>query len=111
MDRKELINNYKERKITGGVYKIINTKTNMYLLSSAVNLEGANNRFNFAKATGTCIEFKLQKDWDKYSSEIFIFEIVESINKKTEQDDKGFAEDVKVLEEMWREKFGSEKEY
>lgn len=111
MDRKEIIQEYKNRKITGGVYRILNTKTNKFLLGSTKNLQGIINRFNFSKSTDSCVEMKLENEWKKYKAESFIIEILEQIDKKPEQEEKEFADDIKTLEEIWREKLGTENEY
>lgn len=104
MNRKEIIAKYKERPVTGGVYRIINTKTGKYLLTSDIDLKACENLFNFSVATGSCVKMKLQKDWDKFGGKAFTFEVLDELKKKPDQELKDFAEDLKTLEEMWRDR-------
>lgn len=85
MNKKELIARYKARPVTGGVFKIRNTQNGRYLLASGIDIKGDRNRFNFSVATGSCVHMKLQKDWNTFGP-------------------KAFAEDLKMLEQMWRER-------
>jgi hypothetical protein len=43
--KKEIINEYKQRKTTGGVYKITNTVNGKYILKAEVDLQSFQNRF------------------------------------------------------------------
>jgi hypothetical protein len=106
--RKELTLAYKERKVVGGVYQIVNTQNSNFLLASTADLQGAQNRFDFAQKTGSCIHFKLQKDWAEFGPSAFKFEILEELEKKEDQSPKEFQEDLKVLQEMWAEKRSAE---
>jgi len=103
-DRKELKQAYKERKITGGVFIIKNNINGRILLDSAINIIGSKNRFDFSKATGSCVNLKLASDWKEFGKDAFTFEILEEIEKKEDQTEKDFGEDVKLLEEIWMEK-------
>lgn len=106
MNKKELIARYKQRPITGGVFRIVNTKTGKYLLASDIDIRGSRNRFNFSVSTGSCVQMKLQKDWDDFGAGAFVFEILEELEKNSEQELNAFREDLNLLEEMWREKLG-----
>lgn len=103
-DKKQLRQMYRERRITGGVYAIYNTQNGKRLLQSTADIEGSKNRFVFAQSTGTCISLKLQRDWEKSGPAAFSFEVLEELEKKPEQTEREFAEEVKLLEELWREK-------
>lgn len=103
--RKELRNEYKERKTTGGVIKITNTVNGHYYLSGEINAGRFQNRFEFAQATGSCVLTKLQNEWNQYGGSAFVFEILEEIEMKADQTTKEFKEDLNVLAEMWAEKF------
>lgn len=103
--RKELQNEYKERKTTGGVIKITNTVTGRYYLSGEINAGRYKNRFEFAQATGSCVLTKLQNEWNTYGGKAFVFEILEEIDMKEDQTTKEFKEELEVLEDLWAEKF------
>jgi hypothetical protein len=111
-DRKKILRSeYKERKTTGGVFKITNTINGRYVLQGEINVQRFRSRYDFALKTGSCVLNKLQEEWIKYGAEAFTFEILEEIDKNDTQTEKEFKEDVKLLEEMWAEKFDSEKAY
>ncbi|UNC91333.1 GIY-YIG nuclease family protein [Candidatus Contubernalis alkaliaceticus] len=109
--KKELILEYKSRKISGGVYKITNTANGWYWLKADLNIQGQKNRFEFSKKTNSCVLLRLKKDWDQYGSQAFTFEILEEIEMKDTQTLKEFKDDLLVLEEMWAERFDAEKSY
>ena len=110
-NRKEQIRAYKERRLTGGVLKITNRSTGRYLLLGETNLQGSRNRFAFSVATNTCIYAKLREDWNRYGADSFSFEILEEIEKKEDQTDEQFREDVKILADLWRENEPSDLDY
>lgn len=109
--RKELISEYKNRKISGGVFRIINTVTGKYILKNAVDLKGSENLFNFSLQTNFCFDPRAKKDWDEFGSKSFAFEVLEEIDMNEDQSPKEFKEDLKALEELWREKLDPLKEY
>lgn len=109
--KREKILVYKERKIVGGVYCIKNTVNGKMLVQSAVDLHGAKNRFVFAQQTNYVPHFKLQEDWQTVGKDAFVFEVLEELEKKDEQNPKEFAEDVKTLEELWCDKLEKAVQY
>jgi hypothetical protein len=102
--KKELIAQYKGREIIGGVYAIKNTLNNKLLLRAAVDLKGSKNRFEFSLKTGSCVDMKLQNDWNKQGGEQFVFEVLEEFKKDETQTEEGYKADIEVLREMWIEK-------
>ena len=109
--RKKLINEYKQLKQSGGIYKITNSLSGMYLLGHTSDLRGIQNRFNFSVSTGSCIHPKLQKDWKEFGGKTFTFDILESIEKKEDQSQDEFIDDLKTLEQIWHGKFDTSNEY
>jgi hypothetical protein len=100
---------YKERTMLGGVYRIRNSANGKFLLQSSADLQGSRNRFLFAQQTDMYPHLKLRSDWQEYGRDAFVFEVLEELEKKKDQTADEFAEDVKTLEELWREKVnGSE---
>ncbi|MEW5920577.1 MAG: GIY-YIG nuclease family protein [Bacillota bacterium] len=102
--RKALLLAYKDRKVFGGVYKITNTSNNRFWLNTAISVQGDKKRFEFSQKTNSCVFPSLQKDWNEYGAEAFVFEILEEIEIKNTQTTREFKEDLKVLGEIWREK-------
>ncbi|MDF2865312.1 MAG: nuclease family protein [Clostridia bacterium] len=100
-DKKEIINEYKNRKQIGGICKITNTVINKIFIFTAPDIEASRNRFEFSKKTNSCINIKLQNDWNKYGSDSFTFEVIEELEKNTEKDAKQFSEDLNELLEIY----------
>jgi hypothetical protein len=111
LSRKEMLRAYKEAKQTGGIYVIRNVKTGTMLLQSTRTIEKAANLLSFAKMTGSCVHPLVADDWSRYGADAFELEILEKLDKKETQTDAEFAEDIRALEELWREKLGAEKLY
>src|SRR4030042_1872050 len=112
MDRKKtLINEYKQGKIIGGIYRVTNTHNGMYLLDYATNLQAKQNMFNFMVSSGSCLDYKLKKDWAVLGGKAFIFEILEALEKKKEQTQDEFIDDLKMLEQLWSERLDSSTRY
>ena len=102
--RKALARQYKERIKLGGVYLIRNTLTGKLLLEATTNLQGSKNRFAFAQSTGSCIDLKLQADWDRQGSADFVLEVLEELDMGEGQSDADFKKDILLLKELWLEK-------
>jgi hypothetical protein len=102
-DRKSLIREYKERKITAGVFQIRNSATGRVLLGSSLNLEGWSNRHKFQLAAGLHPNRGLQKDWNESGSEKFVFEVLEEV-KVSDDPDFSVEDELTLLEEIWWEK-------
>ncbi len=100
--RKELINEYKARKLHGGVYRITNTLSGKYLIGSAANLKSVQNRFQFAQTTGSTFHYKLKKDWEESGAQAFRFDVLEELKQQPDQSPTAFLEELEILEQLWR---------
>ncbi len=109
--KKDRLAQYKQRTITGGVAAVKNTANGKILLISAVDLHGCRNRFEFSQKMGGCMHMQLQDDWKKYGTEVFSFEVLEQLEKKDTQTAEEFSDDIKTLEQLWREKLASDRLY
>ncbi|MCX6001776.1 MAG: GIY-YIG nuclease family protein [Chloroflexi bacterium] len=109
--RKTLINEYKQGKIIGGIYRVTNTRNGMYLLDHATNLQSKQNSFNFMVSSGSCLDYRLKEDLTAFGDKAFIFEILEALEKKKEQTRDEFVDDLKMLEQLWSEKLDSSTRY
>lgn len=112
-DRKELLAQYKQTINDVGVYRIINNITGEYLLSSDSNIKSIYNKFEFAKSTNTpsFVSRKIASVLSEYGLNNFSVEVLELLDNKPEMTQSEIDEDLKLLEEIWREKLGTEKEY
>lgn len=95
---------HKERIVLGGVYAITNNVTGRRLVEATQSLAASRNRFEFAQTTGVAVTLKLQKDWHTYGAENFVFEVLEELEKGEAQTQREFADDLKLLKELWLEK-------
>ena len=109
--RKELKTEYKERRVIGGIYAVRNTVNGKLLLGAVTDLRVCVNRFEFALKTGSCVDPKLQKDWDAQSGVGFVFEVLEELQKGETQTEDQYKADIKLLREMWLEKLDPEALY
>lgn len=109
--RKQVIYEYKEKKTTGGVYKITNTETGKSLIKGEIDLKSMENRFNFSVSINSCLNPKLQNDWKKYGPKSFKFEILEEVEKKSELDNRQFKKQLNELAEKYIEKLDKEQLY
>ena len=110
-NKKMIQDAYKERIVTGGVYAIKNTTNDKNLLLSTNDLQGSKNRFDFSKKTGSCVNLKLQADWDEFGADAFIFDTLDILEKTVAQTQKEFSDDLKLLLEIWLGKTAPEKLY
>ena len=101
--RKELNKEYLERVKPAGVFQVKNVANGKVLLGSSLNLEGPLNRHRFMLKIGSHTNKSLQKDWDEFGSEQFVFEILEEVKRK---DDPNFnlKDELTLLEMIWLEK-------
>lgn len=99
--KKQAIYEYRERKTTGGVYKITNTANSKSLIRCEIDLKSMKNRFDFSVSTGSCVNIKIQKDWKVFGAKAFEFEILEEIEMKNDMSIIDFKKELKNLEEKY----------
>jgi len=102
--KKDMSTAYKEKKKTGGIYAIRNSVTGKALLGATQDMVGFRNRFSFSQATDSCVHPKLEADWKKFGGQSFVLETMEVLEKKNDQTDREFADDIAVLKDLWLEK-------
>lgn len=109
--KKEIISDYKQRKTTGGVYKVTNTANGRYMLKAEVDLQSFQNRYNFNQQMKGCLHPKMRKDFNEFGSEVFVLEFLEEVEKKEDESAMGFRDRLKRMEDAWAEKFERDKAY
>ena len=107
MDKKELINQYKSRVQTGGVYAVKNMTLNKWYVDAASDLAAAENRFKFFGST----HMKVEQDYKTQNGEGFVFEVLEELTKNENQTDKEFKADLTMLKDIWLEKLSGQELY
>lgn len=111
-NRKELIRQYKERKVVGCVFVVRNTQNGRYYLNYSDVAPAAKNTFDMSVQTGGDYKPCMRNDWRQYGAQSFIFEVLEELEKKDTQSSAEFTADLKTLTDLWAEKLGEpEKRY
>ena len=101
--RQEINREYKEKPKTAGIFQIKNTVNGKVLLGSSMNLDGPLNGHKFMLSSGSHRNEILQKEWKEFGGDKFLFEILETVKVK---DDENFnlKDELTLLEEIWVEK-------
>jgi group I intron endonuclease len=101
--QKELKKEYKDRNVTAGIFQIKNIINGKILLGSSLNLHGPLNGHKFMLTIGRHRNETLQKEWNEYGADKFVFEILEVVKVK---DDPNFNidDELTLLEKIWLEK-------
>ncbi len=100
--KKELKLEAKEVKVVAGIYQIKNTKNGKRFIESLPNLKSIDGR-KFSLKYDSFMNKELQKDWNTYGEEAFIFEVLEEV----EEEKLGTMDKKKYLKELegkWLEK-------
>jgi hypothetical protein len=106
--RKELTSAYREAPPDAGVYRIVNTRDGRSLLGSTTNLRGMENRFQFARSTGTAgaLDARLTPGIREHGFEAFTFEVLERLDVEAAAAESQVRRDLAALEQLWAEKLG-----
>ena len=101
--KQDIKREYKERKKPAGVFQVKNIANGKLLLGSSLNLEGPLSGHKFMLTIGRHRNEALQKDWNEYGPDKFVFEILEVVKVK---DDPSFnlSDELTLLEQIWLEK-------
>ena len=101
--KQDIKREYKERKIPAGIFQVKNIVNGKVLLGSSLNLEGPLNSHKFMLKIGRHRNEALQKEWNEYGQDKFVFEILEIVKVK---DDLNFnlSDELTLLEQIWLEK-------
>lgn len=100
---KDMKREYKERKKPAGVFQVKNTANGKILLGSSLNLEGPLNSHKFMLGMGSHRNEELQKDWNTYGPDHFVFEILEVV-KISDDPNFNLEDELTLLEQIWIEK-------
>ena len=101
--KKDIVREYKERKKLAGVFQVKNTVNGKMLLGSSLNLEGPLNGHKFMLTVGSHRNKVLQKEWNEYGPDKFVFEILEIVKVK-EDPHFNLSDELELLEQIWLEK-------
>jgi group I intron endonuclease len=101
--KQDLKKEYKERNKPAGIFQVKNTVNGKVLLGSSLNLEGPLNAHKFMLTIGRHRNEALQKEWNEYGPEKFVFEILEVV-KVPDDPNFNLSDELTLLEEIWLEK-------
>ena len=101
--KREINREYKDRQKPAGVFQIKNIQNGKIFLGSSLNLEGPLNGHKFMLTINSHRNDRLQKEWNEYGANAFVFEILEQVKVK---DDPNFNidDELTLLEQIWVEK-------
>lgn len=102
--RKELKNQYKNREIIGGVYRITCSGNGRSWLKSTCDLNEQQNRFRFFLSGNFTPEPGMRTEWNQFGAASFSFAVLEELKKGELQTEEEFAKDIQTLFEMWLQK-------
>ncbi|MGG1551299.1 GIY-YIG nuclease family protein [Paenibacillus ferrarius] len=107
--KKELSSAYAQTFRAMGVYQIRNTSNGKIYVVSSMDLEGARNRFDFGKQMNMSIFHELQKDWQAFGPNCFVFEELDRLKPDDDApvdatSQKHYRDEVDALLELWLEK-------
>lgn len=95
---KELKAEYKQKKFTMGVFRILNKVNGKIFISSSVNLDAIYNRHRLELDFGGHRNQELQREWKEFGESNFAFEVLAEIEEKEGID---HVSDLKQLEAMF----------
>jgi hypothetical protein len=101
--KKELKETYKDRKFPIGVFQIRNTVNNKIFVDSSTDLSAVWNRHCFQLNGGLHPNKALQKDWETFGKEHFVFEILGEIKQDETKTGDQYREEAKQLAALFIE--------
>lgn len=101
LEKKELINKYKQQEIEMGIIKIHNKITGYFFVGICKNLYKPFEGIKFRLGTGNCKPKKMQEDWNTYGEDSFTFEVVEKLKPKEGATEKEKVDELNELMKMW----------
>ena len=101
--RQDIKRAYKERQKPAGIFQVKNLANGRVFLGSSLNLEGPLNSAKFMLTIGMHRNELLQKEWNQYGPDKFVFEILEVV-KATDDPNFNLIDELTLLEQIWFEK-------
>ncbi|MFI5222244.1 MAG: GIY-YIG nuclease family protein [Bacteroidia bacterium] len=98
--KKDLKEEYKQMKFKMGVFQIRNTLNHKIFVDGSTNLDAIWNRHRAQLNFGGHPNAILQKDWNNFGQENFVFEILAEL-KQSETGEHDYNKEVKQLSEMF----------
>ena len=97
INKKEIINNYKQQEIEMGIIQVFNTVTGYSYIDISTNLYMPFESIKFKLNLGRFKLKQLQADWDTYGEKAFEFKVLEKLKPNEPSTDKQKTDDLKEL--------------
>ena len=94
---------YKQMKFRVGIYQIKNKQNKRILLKTSIDLDRAFNSDQFQLKLGSHKNIDLQKDWNTYGPDNFIFECFDELKIEETATEQAIKNDLNDLLEMHRD--------
>lgn len=107
--RKALIRQYKETPRPAGVYRVRHVPSGRTLLGTSPDAPAMLNRIRAQLRMRGHPNRQLQRDWNAGGADAFVFEVLDLLTAP-DTPDYDPTEDLRVLEELWRERTAAEAE-
>lgn len=106
--RQRLKQAYKEMKPPMGAFMIRNTQSGKAFMDVSKDLKSIINRHRFQLKSGAHPVKELQKEWNQYGDQAFVFEVLAHLeyNEKAEQTD--YSEELAIMKMIWMEKLAQD---
>lgn len=98
--RKELKDEYKQKKSVMGIFQIKNRINNKIFIGSSADLKAIWNRYKMMLKFGNHPNEALQKDWNEYGEENFAYEIITEL-KQEEDKEIDYLKELQELEKLF----------
>ncbi|MDB5468499.1 MAG: hypothetical protein JWR84_59 [Caulobacter sp.] len=107
-DRKQLVRDYKERKIAAGAFAVRCAPSGQTWVEVSPNLHNRQNGLWFALRLGGHPNRILQQAWTEHGEAAFTYEVVEQL-PDAERSQRELTNALKDLSAKWREALNAEK--
>ena len=103
IDKDEARRKYKNTVQPMGVYCVTNSVNGKMFIGSSLNVESIFNRISFQLKNSSYTNEELQKDYKLQGDVDFSFKVLDFL-KPVDDPAYNYADDLRVLEELWLEK-------
>ena len=107
-DRKSrLKDEYRHKLSVGAVYALECSGNHRRWIKSTTDIQGIRNRFQFAASIKDCPDPVTRAECARYGTDSISLAVLEELQMKEGQTAGEFADEIKLLEELWTEKLQS----
>jgi hypothetical protein len=104
INRKEIVKDYKKTIQPMGIVQVRNLANNRVYLTASSNVPGTINSIRFQLKMGHFLPSPdLARDWKELGAQGFVIDVLDEL-KPVEDPAYDYRDDLKELEEMWKEK-------